>query len=321
VSSSASPCPPVCVVVLHWNAPGETLRCLASLSDLRYPNHTVLVVDNGSTDGSAERVRRARPEVAFLATGRNLGYTGGNNAGIAHALEEGAEYVLLLNNDTELANPDFLYLMVKDMDLDRRAGIAGPLVMDPGGRTQGTILYDPTLARCLSESAALRLGRLRPADYARRQEVQAVSGVCFLVRRRVFEEVGLLDEEYFMYGEELDYCRRAREHGWNVVYQPIASVLHHHDPGGGTESQRRRKHLYSRRNLVLFLRKHQGRFPAALLAGAFLLSGAVRVARARLGGGDDLLGSPSLYRELIAEIGHVLRSRPTPGLHSRLGED
>jgi len=119
--------PSVTIIVLNWNGGQDTLACLESLAQLDYPEFGVLVVDNGSTDGSLQAVQERFPEIPIIETGENLGYAGGSNVGLRWALDHGADYALLLNNDTVVA-PDFLRLLVEAVGADPRIGIAGPTI-------------------------------------------------------------------------------------------------------------------------------------------------------------------------------------------------
>jgi GT2 family glycosyltransferase len=119
--------PEVAIVILNWNNAPDTIACLESVAHLDYPNTRILVVDNGSTDGSADRIRQAHPSIPVLETGQNLGYAEGNNVGIAVALEQKAPYICILNNDIAL-RPDFLTQLVAEAEADTSIGIVGPKI-------------------------------------------------------------------------------------------------------------------------------------------------------------------------------------------------
>src|SRR5690349_1988561 len=119
--------PAVSIIVLNYNGLQDTMACLRSLEHLTYSRASIILVDNASTDGTADVVRRAYPNVTVMETGMNLGFTGGNNVAIEHALEHGADYVMLLNNDTIVA-PDFLNVMVEVMEQDPTIGVSGPMI-------------------------------------------------------------------------------------------------------------------------------------------------------------------------------------------------
>jgi len=310
--------PRVAVVVLNWNRPRETIACVRSLGGILYPNLRIVVVDNGSTDDSAARIRKALPGITLLETGANKGYTGGNNAGITHALEEGAAYVLILNNDTTVVEPRFVDEMVAVMESDRDIGILGPRVADRNGGVQRTVLRFPTPGKCLKD--IVRAGRREEeADYASPRRVEAVSGVCWLIRSEVFADVGLLDERFFMYVEEQDFCFRAARAGWKVMYVPVPSIRH--ERGGGDEYDRQRNvrhYVYGRRNTVLFLRKHFGRVWAFFFAALFLCSNTCKVLVSRAAGLENIY-TFSLLQRLWKEILHVLGPHAGRGMREEKG--
>ena len=216
--------PKVAIIILNWNGWKDTIECLESFQRITYPNYQIIIVDNGSTDDSVKRIREKFPRLTLIETGRNLGYAGGNNIGIKHALENGAKYILIVNNDTKVVNPEFVNQMVGVMESDSTLGILGPKVLNFKGQIQDTILYIPMLSSCLRESFRLRFRAKKSRDYRAAQLVDAVSGVCWFIRSDIINAVGLLDEDYFMYAEELDYCYRVKKAGWEIMY--YLSLIH-----------------------------------------------------------------------------------------------
>jgi GT2 family glycosyltransferase len=215
----------VWIVVLNWNGWRDTVECVESCRKLEYAPRRILVVDNGSTDGSEERLRNAWPDVDFVQTGANLGYAGGNNAGIRHALARGAAAVWLLNNDARVA-PDCLTHMVAALDADARTGVVGSKVY---------YLDRPRVIASAGGSIDLRaggatrhLGKDTPdrGAFDAPATVDYVPGCSMLVRAEAFATVGLLDESYFLYFEDADFCLRARAAGFTVRYEPRAVVWH-----------------------------------------------------------------------------------------------
>jgi GT2 family glycosyltransferase len=243
--------PRVAIIVLNWNGLVDTLECLESLSHLDYPAYEVVVVDNGSTDGSVPAIRARCPEVAIIETGKNLGYTGGNNAGLRYALVHQAGYFLLLNNDTEVA-PDFLHQLVEVAEADPRIGVVGP-----------TIYYHDLPNVIWSAGGAIdwRRGSTRMVGLDEREagqfgieprSVDFVTGCAMLVRREVVEHVGMLDERFFAYYEEVEWCVRIARAGYKVVHVPMAKVWHKISPS--TQEDLPFVHYYMTRNRLLFLR-------------------------------------------------------------------
>lgn len=214
------------IIVLNWNGREDTLACLRSLEAARLPEEAaVLVVDNGSSDGSEAAVREAYPEFGFLQTGSNLGFAGGNNAGIDHALARGADAVLLLNNDTEVA-PGFLQPMLAEFDRDPKTGIVGASIAyhhEPGrlwafggGRFDVATGWVRHVQRPVDASA---LGDSGTRHFY-------VTGCAMLIRRAVIEEVGALSTAYFHFCEDVDLCLQARRAGWRLAVAGDARLTH-----------------------------------------------------------------------------------------------
>lgn len=216
--------PLVSVVLLNWNGWHDTLECLESLGALTYPRLSVIVVDNGSTDGSEERIRAAHPEVTLLQSGANLGFAGGNNIGIRYALDHAADYVWLLNNDT-LVLPDTLTTLVARAESDLTLGFVGSKILLAGDHSRvwfggGSLATASGITQHVG-GGALDDDRVRPAqltDYA--------NGCSVLARRATIEQVGVIPEVYFLYYEEVDWQYSGRAYGWRAFYEP-ASVVYH----------------------------------------------------------------------------------------------
>jgi GT2 family glycosyltransferase len=229
--------PRVAVVVLTWNGRRWVDRCLRSLAETAYPALTVLVVDNGSEDGTADLVASAFPHVLLDRRPRNLGVAAGNNVGIRRALAAGADYVGLLNQDTWVER-GWLAPLVAAAESDPTIGVLSPLQL-----TYESDDPDPGFARVMAQA---------PGDGVR--DVPTAPGAALLVRRRVFEEVGLLDPLYFAYFEEADFCRRARAHGFRTVITTAGRIHHWHSLAHPAEMPLRAQ-LLSVRNQFIFALK------------------------------------------------------------------
>jgi GT2 family glycosyltransferase len=213
------------IVVLNWNGQQDTLDCLRALERASVEPGEILVVDNGSTDGSETAIRAAHPDVDFLQTGENLGFAGGNNAGIARALERGAEAVLLLNNDTEV-EPGFAEAMLAELDADPHAGIIGAQIAYHhapdrlwaygGGR------FDVATGWVRHLQQPVKAGELE----SRGHRHFYVTGCAMLLRRDLIEEVGVLSTQYFHFCEDVDLCMRARRAGWQLRVARSARLRH-----------------------------------------------------------------------------------------------
>ena len=225
----------VCVVVLTWNRREETLECLRSLARITEPEVRVILVDNGSSDGTAEAVREEFPGIELIETGENLGYTGGNNVGIRRALDLGAEYVLILNNDTIVA-PGFVRELLAVASRSERIGFVSPKIyfMDPPDR----IWFAG--ARYWAWCGYGRMVGYREKDrgqYDQVREIDRPCGCAMLVSRAVCREAGLLDPGLFLYVDEVEWALRARRLGFRSYIAPGAKVWHKVSSSSGGEGQ------------------------------------------------------------------------------------
>lgn len=245
----------VAAVVLNWNGGEDNLACLASLFASNEPPERVCFVDNASTDGSLQRVRSAYPELDVVCNPQNLGYAGGNNAGLERALADGAEAVLILNNDVVL-DPDTLSGLVRALLADAEVGIVGPRVClagDPGTiwAAGGRLTWRQNLTTLLGQ------GQPDGPAWQEEREVDYVPGCAMLVRRAVLERLGGFDERYFAYTEDVDFCLSARAAGWRSRLAGSVRALHAASTSTGGGYNPRRKYMMGV-NSVWFLRRHGG---------------------------------------------------------------
>ena len=216
--------PVVAIIVLTWNGEQDTLECLASLGQVDYSNVRVIVVDNGSSDNTVARVRAEYPETTVIENGSNLGFAEGNNTGIRHALEGGAEYVLLLNNDTEV-HPRFVRHLVDAGEADSLAGVLGPKIRLFGERDR--VWYGGGwVQRWAGASGHRGLGELDQAGPTEPVETGYVTGCALMVKAELLRKIGMLEPAFFIYWEDVDFCLRARRAGFRSVYVPAAVVWH-----------------------------------------------------------------------------------------------
>jgi GT2 family glycosyltransferase len=214
----------VAIILVNWNGKSDTLECLASLRKLDTPDVRVIVVDNGSADGSVETLRSAHPWVEIIALPENLRFAGGNNAGIAHALKLGADYVLLLNNDTFVA-PDFVTQMLKRFTSEPACGMVAPkiyyaAVPDVLWFAGGEISFWTGTMRHIG------IREIDRGQYDTPHVIDYATGCCILTSRNVIERIGVLDESFFIYGEDADWSMRVRNAGYHIMYEPRARVWH-----------------------------------------------------------------------------------------------
>jgi N-acetylglucosaminyl-diphospho-decaprenol L-rhamnosyltransferase len=301
------------VIIVNWNVRSLLERCLQSVTASAQHGALkcqVIVVDNASTDGSLEMVQRLFPTVQLIGSNANLGFARANNLGATRA---SGRYVLFLNPDTEVV-ANALATMVAYMDQHTDVGLLGPKLLFPDGRVQPSRRRFPTLATAFLESTIVQQwfpqNRILDRYYAHdrsddvEQDVDWVVGACMLIRRQAWERVGTLDERFFMYSEELDWCRRLKSAGWRAVYLPSATVVHHE--GQSSAQVVPARHIYFQSSKVLYFRKHHGAWAASCLR-LFLLG--TYVYQLCLEGLKWLLGHKRpLRRERIAAYLRVLRS-------------
>lgn len=281
----------VVIVLLNWNGRDDTLACLESLRAVVRDDIGVLVVDNGSTDDSVPAIRAAYPDVELVETGANLGYAGGNNVGIERAVAAGAEFVLVLNNDTTCA-PDLVDRLLDAAERHPHAGMFCPRIFYM--HEPGRVWFDG--ARWKSD--ALTFGF--PGKDQRESELPAddhatdfACGAALFVRAQVVREVGAFDAAYFLVWEESDWCFRAREAGWSSMVVPSAKIWHKVGASFGSEASPLRTY-FSARNKLVWLQRHgtAGERLRALVAAVRLV-----VPRWQMGAME---GAPWLKRVLWA---------------------
>ncbi len=312
------------IIIVSWNVRDLLRQCLSSAFEARgpmaadippaasvEPRTEVIVVDNASTDGSPDMVRAEFPHVRLVANGENRGFTAANNQGLA--LSQG-RMLLLLNPDTEVVG-DALATMVRYMDAHPEVGALGPQLRYPDGSLQPSRRRFPTFATALVESTVIQewwadnriLRRYYMADTPDDaiQPVDWLVGACLLVRRPVYEQVGGLDEGFFMYSEEMDWCRRFKAAGWQVVYLPTATIIHHE--GRSSEQVIPARHIHFQTSKVRYFHKHYGTLQAEALRWFLLATYVYQLARE---GFKWLVGHKRPLRaERMKAYRQVLRSR------------
>lgn len=271
----------VSIVLTCWNSLKYLRPCLQSIhgANLGF-RFEIVVADNGSTDGSLDMVRQEFPSARIVECGVNLGFAGGTNQGIAASR---GRYVLLLNCDT-LIDGRSLDSMVNVLDQRFEAGAVGGRLLNTDGSFQAGYASFSTLWQelLIASGIARRFQPGYPAngDSSTIRRVDWISAACLLVRAEVFDQVGLLDEEYFMYSEEVDLQFRMNLAGWSVYFVPTAETIHHN--GGDQDHWRRRRMVY--RGKMLFYRKHRSRWTAFAFRVALATLSAAKMAAWLLAG-------------------------------------
>jgi N-acetylglucosaminyl-diphospho-decaprenol L-rhamnosyltransferase len=310
------------IVIVSWNVAGLLHDCLqAILAPATEPDQSgvlhlgkysieVYVVDNASSDDSKEMVRETFPQVRLIVNPTNVGFTKANN--VALEICRG-RYLLLLNPDTRVVD-DALVRMLDYMEAHPDVGVLGPQLRYGGGSLQSSRRRFPTLATAFFESTLLH--QWFPTNHWAQaykmadtpddlvQDVDWVVGACMLVRAEAVGDVGLLDERFFMYSEEMDWCRRIVEAGWRVVYYPEAVVVHYE--GRSTDQVVASRHVNFERSKILYFGKHHGRTRATILRGFLLATYALQLTEEGL---KFLVGHKrALRRERVVAYAQVLRS-------------
>jgi GT2 family glycosyltransferase len=262
------------IIIVNWNTRELLFDCLASVQDnLGDLQAEVIVVDNASTDGSVAMVKSRFPEAVLLANDDNRGFAAANNQGFEIAR---GRHFLLLNSDT-VVHGDVIEKSVAYMDENPDVGMMGCRVLNDDGTTQTTCSRYPTFVNLMLQTFGLnRLSagwcrRYQMLDWDRddEREVEVISGCYLLARAEAVAEIGYLDEAFFCYGEETDWCRRCHQAGWRLVFAPVGTITHL-----GSGSSRRLNHL---RDLMLtegtirLHRKHSGRLAASAIWSLLLV--------------------------------------------------
>jgi len=244
--------------------------------------HEIFVVDNASTDGSQQMVAEGYPQVRLLANEHNLGFAAANNQAMQQAR---GEYILLLNPDTEVLAGAFETL-IDFMEANPESGACGARLLNPDGSLQPSCSPEPTLKtefRRLFHLKGVRADgyyAMDDWDVSTPRQVDVLLGACLLIRRETMDQIGFLDENYFMYSEEVDYCQRIRAAGWEIHWVPEAQVIHF--GGQSTRQVAAKMFLCLYEGKIKYFRKHHGWLSAIAYKLILLAAGVARIASASL---------------------------------------
>lgn len=306
------------IIIVSWNVRELLRRCLASVEaslqgrpDLE---GEVFVVDNASADASVQMVAAEFPQVHLVANAENRGFAAANNQAMAASR---GRYLLLLNPDTEVVG-GALGTMVDYLETNPEVGVVGPKLLNADGSLQSSRRRFPTMATALVESTILqryfpRAGLLRryyclDQDDDEVQDVDWLVGACLMVRRRAMEQVGPMDDQFFLYSEELDWCRRIRGAGWRVAYLPKARVVHHYGQSSAQDMPQR--HIRFQDSKCRYFAKYHGRVAGALLR--WFILGTYVFQMAEEGAKFLLRHKPQLRRQRLGLLYRVVRSGLRP---------
>jgi GT2 family glycosyltransferase len=216
--------PKLSVILLNYNGPRDTIECVESLRKSSFRDFDIVVVDNASSDSSVAALRAGYPDITLIVNDHNLGFAGGNNVGIRHALQRGSKFMLLLNNDTTV-DPNGLGVLSKTMEENPQVGIVGGKIYYAD---RPNVIWFAGGYFNINSGFGDHYGKAEEdvGQYNRARECDFITGCCMLIRREVCERIGLLDDSYFLYYEDVDFCTRARREGYGILYQPGAVIYH-----------------------------------------------------------------------------------------------
>jgi GT2 family glycosyltransferase len=246
------------IIIVNWNTKEYLVRCLRSVFETeKQDSWEVFVIDNGSGDGSGEEVKKAFPFVHLIQNEKNLGFAQAVNQGLKNS---SGRYILLLNPDTRVKS-GAIDRLVAFLDAQPDAGIAGAQLLNTDGSKQNSMANFPSLATELLNKSLLRLLFPKKFPGKRRHnfkpvEVDSVIGACMMVRRDVVEQVGFLDQDYFLFLEETDWCYRIKKAGWKIYHVPQAEVYHYQGKSAGADKKRARVEYF--RSRYHFFKKNRG---------------------------------------------------------------
>jgi GT2 family glycosyltransferase len=271
------------IVIVSWNTKKFLEECLTSLRTIDGNlSAQIIVADNGSTDGSPEMVRAQFPEVRLIETGANLGFAGGNNAGLKEAT---GKYICLINSDVNVP-PDCLSKMHSYMELNPTIGLLGPGMLYTDGRVHRSGMRFPTLwnllLRALFLDVLFKRSRffggflMKDFQFDRTTDIEVLNGWFWMARREALDRVGPLDDRFFMYAEDIDWCKQFHLAGWRVVFYPEAKALHY--GGASAANAPSRFNVEMQRANLKYWKKYHGRVSLFFYLMVGCLSYAIRAA-------------------------------------------
>jgi GT2 family glycosyltransferase len=302
----------VSVVIVNWNTRDLLDNCLRSIIDQTRSTFEVIVIDNASTDGSVAMVRSKYPQMEIVENTVNRGFAAANNQGLATAV---GQNVLLLNPDT-LVIDGAIDTMLDWLEQNPDVGCVGCQVLEAPGVIQQTCFADPTpLNQFIVEFGLMRFSKVVPFlgrpwyrtwDRRSQRDVDVVSGMFMLVPRRVLDQVGPLDDAFFVYAEEADWCRRIRKAGFRCVFAPIAQIMHLDGGSKSTSQIRTRMYVQIQKSHLIYARKHHGMLGYAAVKVMLIISALLRL---------SLSGLLALIRRSPDSLARIRLSRASLRYH------
>lgn len=244
--------PLVYIIIVNYNGYKDTIECVNSIEDIDYSNYRIIVVDNGSTNNSLIKLESINSGICNVLSSReNLGFSGGNNLGIKYALENEADYILLLNNDT-IVTKDFLRILVEDAEkLTEKAILTCKINYN---YDREIIWYaGGSFSKVTSRTTHFSIGRTS-SNINKLTEVSFISGCCMLIPNEIIKKVGLMPEEYFLYCEDLAYCCDIVDNNYKLFYEPNSLIYHKVNASTGSASYM--LSYYTVRNKLYIIKKY-----------------------------------------------------------------
>ncbi len=266
-----------CVIIVTWNGKNQVTECLQSIYSAKHDKDMhVFIVDNGSVDGTTNAVRKKFPQVTLIPLPKNLGFTGGNNVGIKQALRNGADYIWLLNNDTKIESNAF---SITGAFTYPRVGIAGSKIYFAPGyeyhldnytkNQQGKVLwYAGGLIDWDNMYSSHRgVDEIDHGQYNAIGKTEFITGCSMMISKEVFEKIGFFDERFYLYLEDVDFCLRAKQMGYKLLYVP-QSIIWHNNAGSSAVGSQLHQYYMTRNRMLLGFRYAPVRTKVALLREA-----------------------------------------------------
>lgn len=246
--------PLIYIILVNYNGYKDTIECVNSLKKVNYKNYRIVIVDNASSNNSLGILKQKINDCIIIESKENLGFAGGNNLGIKYALDHNADYIMFLNNDT-LVNNDFLNNMIMSFTKDNKVGLVGCKIMHYPAKN--IIWYGGGYIDWFKFIGThCGMGQIDKGQCDTEKEIDFMTGCCMLIKKEVFEKVGFLSEDYFMYFEDVDFCVNIKNFGYKIWYNPKAIIYHKVGlSSGGEESPFSIK--WGTRNRILFMNRYK----------------------------------------------------------------